>query len=578
MKTEPRSKRSRVWRASLLLTVAAGLLLAVACDSGSSTKKSQSTATPGTRLERLTAAYGDPHLDPSAAAWGELLADPGFETQAVAVVEFVRLQDDSNAKSNYDSFIDALTSELATTGGAMLGVNDTLFPGLEGLEGYSGGVSWVASFPTIRAYVDAMLADSVVAAAGKRREAVAEAQVLVGPNLVPDVIKQLGPNTPASNFPSDHVKGKSATQVVDDLLAIYPSGGADPTKQTLEAMVAFKGFADQPVSYINLYRFNDVAGGGAAALGEYNAQALPVVLAHGGRPKALANVTHHLVGPTAWDRFIFVSWPSLAVFTDVRLDPTYVEAQKNRVMSADRYGNLVTITRPQSEPIAAKSATTSAVGTLTNADGWPRVEGTRGKRYCEVLLASLVEGRLNAEVWNSYGLNDCPQDAWKALDADSIKTDRGVLAALLNGPRYWLMDAIEKKPTGDRKETTFGTLTMFRAASVDLGPPPPNLSPYLEHRVARGAIFEYEKGAQVYELVDPAGKTYIMQSYSQQRDATLVESDLPGLVTGGRITPPSGWTYRARTLDATVRVQGPGPEASVIQDDLANTYSLIEPN
>jgi hypothetical protein len=218
------------------------------------------------------------------------------------------------------------------------------------------------------------------------------------------------------------------------------------------------------------------------------------------------------------------------------------------------------------------------VGTLSNADGWPRVEGTRGKRYCEVLLASLVEGRLNAEVWNTYGLNDCPPDAWKALDPATIKTERGVLAALLNGPRYWLMDAIEKKPTGDRKETVFGTLTMFRAATVDLGPPPPNLSPYLEHRVARGAIFEYEKGAHVFELVDPTGKTYIMQSYSQQRDATLVESDLPALGTSGRITPPSGWTYRARTLDASVRVQGPGPEAAVIQDDLANSYSLIEPN
>jgi hypothetical protein len=117
---------------------------------------------------------------------------------------------------------------------------------------------------------------------------------------------------------------------------------------------------------------------------------------------------------------------------------------------------------------------------------------------------------------------------------------------------------------------------MFRAATVDLGPPPPDLAPYLEHRVARGAIFEYEKGAQVYELVDPTGKTYIMQSYSQQRDAALSESDLPTLV--GRIAPPPGWTYRARTLDAKLRVQGPGPEAFVIQDDLANSYSLVEPN
>jgi uncharacterized protein (DUF1330 family) len=104
-----------------------------------------------------------------------------------------------------------------------------------------------------------------------------------------------------------------------------------------------EGFTDQLVFYINLYRFKP--DGGEVALSEYNAAALPVVLAHGGRPKVLANVTHHLVGPTEWSRFIFVSWPSFAVFTDLRLDPTYVEAQRDRVVSAEEYGNLVNIAR-----------------------------------------------------------------------------------------------------------------------------------------------------------------------------------------------------------------------------------------
>jgi uncharacterized protein (DUF1330 family) len=339
----------------MAVVMTAGVAIGLACggDSTSNTtsrEDASATATPATALGRLTSAYSDAKLDPSSAAWSDLLADPGFETQSVAVVEFVRLKTDAGAKAEYDDYIDVLRSAVIGAGGEMVSVNDTLFPGLEGLEGYSGGVSWVASFPTIRAYINGVLDASVVAAASKRRAAVAEAQVLVGPNLLPDVIKQLGPNSPASDFPSDRVKAKSDAQIVDDLLAIYPSGGADPTKQTLEAMVGFAGFADQPVSYINLYRFNNAAGGGAAALGEYNVKALPMALAHGGRPKVLANVTHHLVGPVAWDRFIFVSWPSLAVFTDLRLDPTYVEAQRDRVMSAEQYGNLITIPRPQRIP------------------------------------------------------------------------------------------------------------------------------------------------------------------------------------------------------------------------------------
>ncbi|MBI5290111.1 MAG: hypothetical protein HY873_14145 [Chloroflexi bacterium] len=305
------------------------------------------TSTPDTRtpLERLTSAYADPVVDPPAATWEKLLADPGFETQAVAVVEFVQLRDEEGAKAGYDAYVEAVSKATLTAGGEMISVNDTLMPGLEGLEPYEGGVSWLATYPTISDYVDAVLDPGVVAVAAKRREAVAEAQVLMGPNLVPEAIKQLGPNEPASDFPSDRVQGKTPDEIVAALLEVYPSGGADPTAETLRRMFTWEGFRDQRVHYINLYRFNDDPGGGATALNEYNAKALPVVLAHGARPKVLANVTHNLVGPVRWDRFIFVSWPSFAVFTDLRLDPTYIEAQKDRVMSADQYGNLITIAR-----------------------------------------------------------------------------------------------------------------------------------------------------------------------------------------------------------------------------------------
>ncbi len=136
------------------------------------------------------------------------------------------------------------------------------------------------------------------------------------------------------------------------------------------------------------------------------------------------------------------------------------------------------------------------------------------------------------------------------------------------------MDAIEKKPTGERQETTFGTLEMFLAATVDLGPIPPDLAAYTVRKVARGAIFEFAAGSEVYELVDADGNAYIMQSYSRQRAPDLSEAELAKL--GERIVPPAGWTYRTRTLDATLRVEGKTIEASVIQDELANTYSLIE--
>ncbi len=328
-------------RRTLCLLVAVAALMPVAACGGSDAR----APVPATPLDRLIAAYGDADVDPSPGAWAALVADPQHGSQPVVVLEFVRLRDGDGARSAYDAWLAALAPSVAAAGGEILSVNDTLMPGLEAPAGYDGGVSWIGAFPSIDAYVTAMLDERATDAAARRRDAVAEAQVLVGPDLLPDQIKQLPPQGPASDYPSDHVTGRTADAIVADLLAIYPSGGADPTEATLRAMIGYDGFARQRVHFINLYRFNEAPEGGRGALGEYNAAAFPTVLAHGGRPKALVDVTHHLAGPVQWDRFIFVAWPSLAVFTDVRLDPKYVEAQKDRVASGAEYGNLITIAR-----------------------------------------------------------------------------------------------------------------------------------------------------------------------------------------------------------------------------------------
>jgi uncharacterized protein (DUF1330 family) len=348
--------RSRTRAVTLAVVVAVSFLASIgaaACgssdDGGDLMTDASATPTPDLRdaapIERLIAAYGDPTVDPSRQAWEALLADPGFETQAVAVVEFVRLRDGDASRDAYDAFLDALTPAITSSGGQVVSINDIWRPGLEGLDGYEGGVSWIATVPSMKAYVDALLDPGVVAQAGDRREAVSEAQILLGPNLLPDVILQLPPNDNAADFPSQRVAGKTTDEIVAELLTVYPDGGADPTEETLRAMVEWDSFERQRVHFINLYRFNDDPGGGQTALSEYNAAAFPVVVAHGGRPKVLVNVTHHLAGPVRWDRFIFVSWPSLAVFTDLRLDPAYIEAQRDRVVSADVYGNLITVAR-----------------------------------------------------------------------------------------------------------------------------------------------------------------------------------------------------------------------------------------
>ena len=79
-------------------------------------------------------------------------------------------------------------------------------------------------------------------------------------------------------------------------------------------------------------------------------------------------------------------------------------------------------------------------------------------------------GLATGEVWNTYPLNDCPQATWKAIDAKKLATENNLPIAMLNGPRYWLMNSVEKAGGEvDLPKKNFGGLEMYRQATVELG-------------------------------------------------------------------------------------------------------------
>ncbi len=195
----------------------------------------------------------------------------------------------------------------------------------------------------------------------------------------------------------------------------------------------------------------------------------------------------------------------------------------------------------------------------------------RGRRYCEVLLVTPTESGIVADVYNSYPLNDCPQDQWEALDAAAIAAEQGAPAAILNGPRYWLMDRVVKFAEGERITATFGEIAMTKQATVDIGAPASAMRRYVPVLVDRSTIFTFARGSTVYELLAADGERYVMQTWSQQVDPTLVEADLATI--GDRLQLPEGWTYRARELRKPLRVVTMTTKAAVLQDDLGNSYS-----
>jgi len=91
--------------------------------------------------------------------------------------------------------------------------------------------------------------------------------------------------------------------------------------------------------------------------------------------------------------------------------------------------------------------------------------------------------------------------------------------------------------------------------------------------VMRDTTVVFAAGNMVYELVDPSGHVYDMQSYSVQH-TPQTEASLATL--GSRLTLPTGWSYRARTLSADLSITAIGGVATVIQDDFQNSYQLSQ--
>jgi hypothetical protein len=194
-------------------------------------------------------------------------------------------------------------------------------------------------------------------------------------------------------------------------------------------------------------------------------------------------------------------------------------------------------------------------------------------RYCEV-IAVTNEGGFSADVYGTQGLSDCPLSQWEALDPEAIQEELGALAILMNGPRFWLIDSAEN--FGELGETRFfGELEMRRLASVALSPGDLSQGSYQERSVVRDTEFVFVAGSEVYELIAASGKVYVMQSYAHIVDDTLDEAALPGL--DQTLQLPEGWVYRTRVVVEDYVVVDQDGIATVVQDELQNTYQLAGP-
>lgn len=191
----------------------------------------------------------------------------------------------------------------------------------------------------------------------------------------------------------------------------------------------------------------------------------------------------------------------------------------------------------------------------------------RGERYCEIVLSKAIT---NYAIYNTLGLSDCPTYLWNKVTVAQVKKETGSSFVYLNGPRFWVVDGFNRSKSVTTPKTING-ITMHNGGMLDikLSSVFKAKSPYYKHEIKRQTSWLYEPGKPVYELIDPNGEVFVMQSYSIKKSHQTAHT-LAQL--GSKLKLPKGWVFKTGTLNQPESLKAINNISIIVQDDLDNTY------
>jgi hypothetical protein len=227
---------------------------------------------------------------------------------------------------------------------------------------------------------------------------------------------------------------------------------------------------------------------------------------------------------------------------------------------------------------ATTTVANASTGTYGKTPGSVEVPSTltnmHNARYCEIIPVTRDKNTNKAEIYNTIGINNCPEDEWSGVTEDAVDKAYGSQSAKLNGPRYWVLNEIQGEGfTAGGPTYVFNGITMAKRGENDtkLRDSTVGSSFYTPNTVQRDTVFTYSAGTKVYQLTAPDGDVYTMQSYAQIKDKSLTIGDLDNLAS--KLSLPQGWKYSVHTLSQELQLKADGV-AHVVNDDLYDSYQL----
>jgi hypothetical protein len=214
-------------------------------------------------------------------------------------------------------------------------------------------------------------------------------------------------------------------------------------------------------------------------------------------------------------------------------------------------------------------------------------------QYCEVLM-KVPNSPSGSPVFNTTGYNTCPYystltgqaaiDSYNATyyPGNPYGLPSGATGFILDWPRNWIYDqAVENIPPGTSQYlvldvpepnvpvTTFG----FVGFNTDIS----GLA-YTPSNVVRDATWTYFANNLIFELLDPSGNLYVMQSYARFVDPTLTYNELQDVAyMNSVLNLPTGWSYSVEQLTQQFDNLSTG-NAIILQDDLGSSYMMVDPS
>lgn len=196
------------------------------------------------------------------------------------------------------------------------------------------------------------------------------------------------------------------------------------------------------------------------------------------------------------------------------------------------------------------------------------VENTRNMRFCEVLVIDAGY----VDIYNTSGLNACPEDAWNAIDPTAMAKQMDVQSIQKNGPHFWVMDS-QTIGFGDTK--SFGGIDArwaARAPVSSLGGSEGS-TPYKPFKTCKTQKMVYDAGQKVWEMVDDKGEAWILQAHEAQfslDDLDTLDTQMKSL--------PEGWSWRARVLDEELVLDLKAADCNKGIGDEFHQYYTLEPS